>query len=223
MSSENEQKRKLTKEEQQKVILGILLVVFAVAGVWQFGLKKILASRKAVEKEIAAQRKKYDDSKLLVDAAEKVQASFEEQRAKLREIMSAQVPPSSKSMFWTASLLREVESSEEFSLRRESISEKGVDKPRAGRDEEPPVFEDYKVQMEYTAGYHDLGRFLAKLEKRNSFVRIDSLEIGPNAKEEGKLLIRLACAFPRFTDDGFPAEERPDAPVPASEGEEAAK
>ena len=220
MSPENEQKRKLTKEDQQKIILGILLGAFAVAGVWQFGLKKILASRKKIEMEIAGLEKDYKASKMLVDAAATVEETFEEQGEKLGKIISEQLPPSGDTMAWASSLLRETASSDEFSMRDGGISEKGVDKLRRTKDEEPPLFEDYKVQVEYTGGYHDLGRFLAKFERRNSFFRVESLDIGQHPKEEGKLKISLGCAFPRLTEEGFPVEERPAALIPTTAEEE---
>ena len=223
MSPENEQKRKLTKEEQQKIFLGIIMGAAVIYGAWQFGLKKIFDSRKAVEKEIAGLQKEYKDSKMLVDSVEKVEEDFQEQGDKLGKVISEQLPPGNDPMTWAARLLRETANSDAFSLRREGISEQGVERPRAGRDEYPPLFEDYRVRVEYTGGYHDLGRFLAEFEQRNSFFRVDSLGIGRHAKEDGKLRIELGCAFPRLTEEGFPPEERPGAPIPASAGEGTAK
>jgi hypothetical protein len=99
----------------------------------------------------------------------------------------------------------------------------GVAVPPVGsREDKPPLLEEYTVRSDITCTYHELGGFVAALEKENPLMRVEGFELRGASDMTGPLAVNLRLAFLRFNENGFPAEERPDAENPRLVPKEAA-
>lgn len=207
-------RRKFSKEETQRLALVAIIVVAVLAGFWQFALKPLGNKKKQLDKEIQAVRAEFQRNDGLVAGGAKVEALYNETRDRVQAILKESVPPQENAMAWANDLFMEQSVALGRVLDIQSVNEGGVDRLSGGRSSAVPLFEDYLIQIESAGGYHDFGRFLAKLEGKSPFMRVDSFSLRREAKGSGKMAITLACAFPRFTEEGFAPGERPDAEVP---------
>jgi Tfp pilus assembly protein PilO len=205
---------RLSKEDSQKLLLAAMVALMVGVAYWHLALKPISVKKKLVAKEVAAKRAEYQKNSALVAAAPKVEDSYAEARDELLAVQSRQLPPLANSIAWANDLLLELAEVEGIAIEIQAINEGGSDRLTVGRGGPAPLFEDYLIQVDLKGGYHDLGRFLAGLEARNPYVRVDSLAIRKSTREDPRLAITLTCAFPRLTEEGFPPSERPDAELP---------
>jgi len=152
----------LSREQLQKVLLGVIIAIALVAGFWQLVLKPTALKRKKVERDIMVQQKEHQKNKNLVEAAAKIEASYTAARERLRQIMADSVPPQTNATAWANDRLNEHTRAKGIPLDLQAINEAGVDRPMTVRGGPVPLFEDYLINAELTGGYHSLGRFLAR-------------------------------------------------------------
>jgi len=218
MSPRNDnEKRKLSKEDTKKLVLGVMVAVAIVAGFWQLAWKPLGTRIAAREKKLAEIQEAYDAAKRLTDAAPTIATQYETARTRLTNIMRAQMPPPVNATAWASDLFMQTAmSNNRVSIL--SIGNQGLREQEHKKKAAAPLFEECLFDVSLTAPYHAFGRFLAELEKNNPFFRVDSLSASRSAgaagRQDHELVINMMCAFPRLTEDGFPLEERPDAESP---------
>jgi len=199
----------LNKEQLQRVaaVAGAGLVVLGL--LYHFALGPMSRERQRLENAIGAERQTLQDNRAIIQREETIQAQYEETGARLAEIMSKQLAPDENPVSWISSIVQDVAARHGVVVR--SMSGAGtVRPPRPSRDAPPPLFEFFQIQMELRAGYHQFGQFLAELEKRIPYARIDSMSVQPASEGgENKLQIVVRYGILRLTEDGFPTKRRP--------------
>jgi Tfp pilus assembly protein PilO len=64
------------------------------------------------------------------------------------------------------------------------------------------------ASLQFATTYHQLGRFVARLERHERFLRIDALQITPNVAQPGKVNVRVTVS----------AVALPSSPIPVTSG-----
>ena len=204
----------LNKEDSQTILVGVLFGLMITVALWFLAIKPMGAKRKKLETENAALQQEVRTSRQLEQMSDTIEQRYRETRRTLRRAMKEDLPPPANATAWASDVFMAAAVPETIRMELLGINESGTVRIRADRDEPPPLFEDCLFQTEIRAGYHDVGRFLAKVERDNPFARVDGIEMRADPQEDGRLLVTLTCAFPRLTADGFPPEERPSAENP---------
>ncbi len=205
----------LSKEDAQKLLVGVMIAVGILIAFWQLAWKPLGAKIATRKKELAEVQKTYEEAKCLTDVADKIATQYEAIRTRLGQLMEAQLPPPVNATAWASDLFMQTAVSNRKGVTIISIGDRGVQRLQHRKNTPAPLFEECLFQVTLTASYHDFGRFLAQLEKNNPFFRVESLSLAPTqSPAEHLLAINMSCAFPRLTLEGFPPEERPDAESP---------
>lgn len=94
-------------------------------------------------------------------------------------------------------------------------------RPRSKNGRTQPVFEEFVIDLDIQAKFHNFGWFLADLEQRLPYARIDQLSIrGERSRAkngaDNKLRINMQYGILRFTATGLPKDKYPPAaPIPS--------
>ena len=214
--------RAFSKKDAQKLAAVVLAAVVVVALFWRFVMKPLQKKIHGLNSQLQEVTRKYEGNRRLADSEKKVSLLYYQKGSKLMKMAKTQVPPSVNAVAWVSDRIMAAASEVPKNFDIISIGDAGVElKPRARKarskrkkkaGEARPVFKDLLFRVQIRAGYHELGRFLASLEKENRFMRVKSLSMSRSEKEIGSravLKVELVCVFPGFTEDGFPEEVRP--------------
>lgn len=218
----NAEAKTTDKEKKQKVLLGVIVVLFTVVGIWNLVLNPALEEQTRIEDRIQAARDVKREQERLLNRADEIEKEYVELHERLDTLARNQLPPGANPVAWCGERVGRAARRAEISEKNRSYSAANTAAQRRGggrkrKDELPPFFHPYGVAVELTAGYHQLGRFLAELERDMQFMRLKAMSVESNPNElEGPLGITVTCFFPQFTADGVPPGSRPGSPKPTA-------
>lgn len=188
------------------IILGIALV--ALVGLYYLLLAPLRRDRKALSESIDQVQREYDVNKTLVRQAEAVATEHEQVRADFYAIMESQLAPGENPIAWLSAVVQSIAANQGVIIR--NLSEAGTYRePQSGRDAPPPLFEAFQAKIEIQGTYHQLGRFLAKLEERLPYGQIQEMSFTPSGLVPGRVEMNVKYAVARFTEEGFAPGSRP--------------
>jgi Tfp pilus assembly protein PilO len=200
-----------SKEQLQKVAIVVVAGVVLLGLLYYFVVVPMQNERVRLERGIANEQQVLDDNRSYLQQQKAINAVYEETATQLRKAMTEQLAPAENPVSWISSIIQDVASRHRVLVR--SISGAGTIRPaRTSRDAPPPLFEVFQVQVELRAGYHEFGRFLADLEKRIPYARLDTLAMQAATESgsgEQELQVVMRYAIFRFTDEGFSPSRRP--------------
>lgn len=160
---------KLTKEQQQYVALGVMLVVFSVYAYWNFGLK-------VVNTEIGNLQKTITEKRDNLEKAKRLKGLWEEYLQRLGRVQTA-----------TQFLARRLPNKSNYNVGIPRMTkmtlEGGVTLGAYGEDKSAKVkseFEGFekRVALILLAGeYHRLGEFLSRLSAEDLVYNIEDLQM----------------------------------------------
>ena len=204
-------------EHIKKVGIGFGVGLVLLVLVYFVGVSPLLSARKENLEKIDEINSEAERNRMLIKRADEIVNSYKKSGKKLSEIIENKLATSGdKSPFsWTGNLIQNIASKHDVSI--ENISRAGITRRSAveGRDAPPPLIEEFAVNLDLSAEYHNFGRFLAELETRLPYSRIDSVSIGSGGRRresgsERRLGISMRYSVLRFTREAFPPAERPD-------------
>lgn len=216
----------LDKEEKQKLLLFVMAFGGVGALFWQFMLGPVYASASRVQAEKQELIQARDADQALVDRADQVEAQYEDLKAALDSLIEETMPPEDGASAWVSEMIRQLLGQAGIAALDASLSVEGypVRTSRTGRrrakatDTELPMFSEYIVDMGFQCGYHELGRFLWKLEERipHGWIEEFSAKVlgGTGQDVEEKLKIRMKLHLPMPSEEGFPVTARPSQETP---------
>lgn len=197
----------------------IALIFFIIV----FPVRKEISEVKDELKETEEQLK---TDRRLVERAKEILKEYNRERDFMRDILTGDLAPASghgSPLSWSSNLFEELASATGVSI--DNISRAGIARRGSGKGgkEEPPI-EEFIVNLDLRADYHSFGRFLARLEERLPYSRLDQINIRPsrNTREGGRkeLNIKMQYGIFRFTERALPEDKYPPADPPGGDLEE---
>lgn len=205
--------RNLNREQLQKLSAAIGLGVALLVGIHYFVIAPALRDARALATQTEETQQTLEHNQRLLQDAEQVEERHRQVQNRFAFIIDQKLAPSGNELSWVSSAVQSVAQTHGISV--ENLSGQGISRPTpAGRDAPPPRFEVYEANLTLACGYHDFGRFLAQFESRLPYARLESVTMRPGraaTDRERRLSVNLRYAFPRFTDEGFPVDQRPRA------------
>lgn len=191
--------RTMNKEQKQKVILGLLLGVFAVAALYQFVLVPMLARQAE-----SAQRR--DD---LAANVEKARAAIRSEhqldrqlgaiRDTLGQVFARQLPPSDSPLSWASQAINV--QVRQLGLDVISITEGDA---MAGvwshTDLAKRSFRPYAVRLELACSFEDARKLVRSLQQSNPHLAVSGLSIAADTRNVEKLQVMLMLEWPSWRD-----------------------
>ena len=181
--------KKISKEKKIHLAIVAVATVGVIAGLWFFligieqdKIKQIANKSQSVLAEIDKEQK-------VITAAGQVEVELEAATNRLSHIESAM--PSGDLFSWIVS-----------SLKQFNVASYKVDMPQIGSPNLGPVrmfpnfpYNEAAVSVSGTAYYYDLGKFIAELENRFPYLRVQNLMLEPGfgatAEEREKLSFHM--------------------------------
>ena len=198
-------------EQLQKGGIGAAVGVAIWIVVYFLILSPVMNKKAELRTQIEAARSELEQNQRLVAAADAVAENYVDAGRELLQVASEKLAPSDpfrSPLGWVSGILQEYASA--HGVKIQSLSSAGIFRETAqGRNAPPPIFEEYRMNLDLQAGYHQFGRFIADLEERLPYGKIDSFRMSGGRGEEGELSVVMRCGVPKFTEDGFPMEKRP--------------
>lgn len=195
-------KKELTKEKKQTLILITLLVVVVVGLVKTYVLDMMGGQMKEARKTIATLEKQVRDAELQTKNAERNKALLRDITKDLIELNDEGVPLAGNEFAWAA---RQVYNAggklgrSDLEVRehgRTSSDARFVSKLANGAH-----FQAYAVRVTFSAGYYEIGELLNLITQGNPFVTVSRLTIQASANPERHTVDLLLQ---------WPAWEKPD-------------
>ncbi|HWH71699.1 MAG TPA: hypothetical protein VNT26_20160 [Candidatus Sulfotelmatobacter sp.] len=180
---------KLSKEKRQQLVLVIMLIIGALAGLW-FGL--ISSQNESVRK--MADRKDNARRKLLlvkqtIENADQVEAQLGEASKRLTKLESGMA--SGDLYFWAINTIRQFKLSYKIEIPQFST----IEGPKEVSLLPTFPYKQATISVGGTAYFHDFGRFVADFENQYPYIRVANLTLEPlptaGASEREKLSFRM--------------------------------
>jgi len=191
----------LNKEQKQYVVLGVMMVVTAVAVIQNL----LLAPRR---ERLAAAQKMITDNEARVRRGEATLRRDRVTRESLRETAAAivkiseELPPELSRYTWALNRVMGVAHDLELPppLVREYSGQRFVAhrRPYAEVRDRASMWVPYTLEVTAQLGYHDLLRFLAKLKEDHPYISVGSLSIQENVATPERHNIRMLLEWPVF-------------------------
>ncbi|MCF7854193.1 MAG: type II secretion system protein M [Candidatus Pacebacteria bacterium] len=163
-----------------------------------------------LEAEIQSANQALERNRSLVSKADEVEGRYQLEQEELAGIINNKLAPSQNAVAWASNLIQAV--AYDYGVTIESLSGGGTKRAKpASRNAPAPLFEFFQANIVLRCGYHEFGRFLAEMERQIPFARLMNagLRSASRRGSERQLAINIRYAFPRFTDEAFPEEQRP--------------
>ncbi|MFO7822058.1 MAG: hypothetical protein R6V56_08420 [Lentisphaeria bacterium] len=204
-------KQLVMQEQFQKSAIGAGIGLALWVGLYFLVLAPVLQEKNEIEKQTAENRSAVKRNQALIQRADRIQKEYSAVQAELLTAMQKNLVPTGEyanPLSWVGRIIQA--KAEQNELKVTKFVKDGIIRPAVkGRKVPPPILADYRVAIELTGNYHQIGRFFAALEKRLPYGRVDSLQFRPGRSEHPVLSVDMKYRVPMFTSDGFPAEERP--------------
>jgi len=198
-------------EQLKKAGIGVAVGVAMWVALYFLALGPILANRAETGQKMADLQQELKNNKALIQEAEKVQDRYEKARQELLEIMTTKLVPTGSyrsPLTWIGGIVQET--ARRHGVAVDNLSNAGTYREEVrGRDAPPPIFEEYQINVDLTGGYHEFGRFIAEMERALPYSKVDSVRLRSQRGPERNLAIVMKYGIPKFTEDGFPKEKRP--------------
>ncbi len=203
------------KDQLQKAGAAIGIGLVMLAALYYLVIAPMLRERTQLQDSIATAQAELAKNRTLVTQTEKVEKNYEQTRQELFTLMHREMAPAENPVSWISSIMQEI--AVRHGVTISSLSGSGILRTRStSRMAPPPLFERFQAKITLDCTYHQFGRFLADLEKRISFGKIESLNMQPasGADTQRRLSIDLTYSVLRFTEEMFPSEQRPTGDEP---------
>ncbi len=199
----------LQSEQARKLAIGLGVGVLLLAVVSYLLVMPALGEKKKMENEIQQTQTQLESDRQLIAAQDKIHENHQQTACSLFEIMKNDLAPNQNAVAWAGTLFQDIALDE--GVKMTDITGEAMNTPVQDKTK-VPLFENFKAKSGLRARYHNLGRFIAELEKRipvGELVTLNVTQAPISENEIPQLSITLEYAFPRFTGDGFPEEKRP--------------
>lgn len=164
---------KLSKEKLQQLIVLVVGTLVVIGVLWAFVISKQLEAIKETRTKVGEVEEKIGTGQRWVGRKKEVDLGVEEMTKKLKEIESGMA--SGDQYLWFDSLLKNFQ-----------ITHGKVRVPRISRPENIQVgvlpefpYQAVKYNVQGSAYYHDLGKFVADFENQFPYMRLQNLELRP--------------------------------------------
>ncbi|HZV33378.1 MAG TPA: hypothetical protein VFB72_02285 [Verrucomicrobiae bacterium] len=183
--------KKLSKEKRLHLILVAIVTVGVIVGLW-WG---VISMQKSKLREIAQKsdsvQHEMDKIQKVVAEADKVQLALNADTNRLNEI-ELNLPSASSDLFtWIVTSLKQ------FNVPSYKVEMPQISSPSVGEVKMFPAFpySQAVVTVSGSAYYYDFGKFLADLENRFPYLRVENLNLEPgfgsNPEEREKLSFHM--------------------------------
>jgi len=219
MSPNNTQPHGLSQTEVQRIVLGIVVAAAVLFAYWRFAFTPLRHTVQQLRGKYDKEERKYRTNKTLVESLPVLRERHKAVGRRLSNALTEYLPPHENAAAWVGDLIIETAMKSPSSIKILSITADSIQKFRQRKGRPPPMFEECLFRIELIAPYHDFGRFLAIVEKRAPYMRVDSLYMTRKQREKSRRLqIELICAFPRVAREVLPPERLPERWEDATKG-----
>jgi Tfp pilus assembly protein PilO len=164
---------KLSKEKRQQLVLVVLLALAAVAGIW-FGLiKNQQSGLKKLSDQRAAAAMKFEEVKRAIANADQIETQATEAGRRLATLEEGMA--SGDLYAWMITAIREFKLPYKVEIPQFSA----LDGPKEMTMLAQFPYKQASITIIGTAGFYDLGRFIADFENQHPYMRILNLSLEP--------------------------------------------
>jgi hypothetical protein len=198
------------KDQLQKVSIAVGGGIVLFVGLYYLLISPMLKDRAAIAAAAAEELETLEKNRALIARADEVRQEYMAVRDKLAAVIEKKLAPTDNPVSWVSDIINTAANRSGVAVR--SLSGAGTYKEGLGTPRgKPELFETFRATFELRGGFHDVGRFLALLEKRVPHSQLVTMTMqpaggGPDVKG---LTVRITHGFARFTEDGVPLETRP--------------
>jgi hypothetical protein len=215
-------KKALQSEQARKLAIGLGAGMLLLAVVTYLLVMPARGEKKKMENTIQQTQTQLESDQQLIAAQDKIHENHQQTACSLFEIMKSDLAPNQNAVAWAGTLFQDIAFEE--GVKMTDITGEAMNTPIQDKTK-VPLFENFKAKSGLRTRYHNLGRFIAELEKRIPVAELVTLNVTQppiSENEIPQLSITLEYAFPRFTENGFPEEKRPtkedcEPPPPSQE------
>jgi Tfp pilus assembly protein PilO len=194
---------KLTKEQQQYVVLGVLLLAGGVYGYWNLLMKPMAEEAERIQKELKTKKEN-------LEQARKLRATWEEYMQRLARVQAAsqyvnrRLPPKSE---FSASPTRFVKLALEGGVTFAGY--RAIETPAASQSE----FEGFEKQLANVVlmgEFHKLGEFLSRLSGEDVVYNIGDVNlVGGNFEAQERFNITTSISVDLISYASLEGEKKP--------------
>ena len=179
---------KLNKEKSQLLVLSLLVIVIMLVSYFYFFLKPKAAVLREILPEAAALDKEVMETGKLISNID----DFKKEISKLKKEVGQYETklPTEKEITSILNQLSALASQEQVKII--GIRELGITRDDA--EEKERAYKEVPIEIEMKSGYHQLGRFINKIESSDRLMKIESLEINSNYQNLTEHTVKLVIS-----------------------------
>jgi len=221
MSTEAEL-QKIKKEQQQKLILAVIMIVGALGGFWTLVMSPIKEKIASVNTKLQAEKEIERKNARLIKGQKKIEKDWHENGLKLYEYINDRMPPVENELAWLERRIRELSTAagvENMVVRNKNrkglpISTLLKKKKKMGKKDIVSFWLRYEAELNFSCTYNQLGCFLESLENRFPFAEIKDLVITKNVRRNNEkptriLNVSMIIYLLRFNENITPLDRIP--------------
>jgi hypothetical protein len=195
----------MTKDQKQKVILGVIVGAAAIIGIKQFVVGPMIANRGKSGAEYEALRLKIDSANTAIRNEPATAKKLEESRQALVLAGREHIPSSDNQLAWATKTI--------YTLARgvgvdiESVSETETDAGNfTAKEQTKLAFKPYAVRIAMQCSYAQLSQLVKALEDSNPHLCIVGIQVSAQPAIADRHQIGLVVEWPSWKD---PARAKP--------------
>ncbi len=182
----------LSKEEQQKYILIVSVVVAVVGGGIYFGIMPILNMTQKMNTDIEKLQSQISTGKTLIKQLHSLKNEYADKRKNLKIILKNFLPPKNDTY------LHSIKKINAYGHDINLIAEK-IDPVSPTKTDADDVFQPYAIQVLLICGYTKLLNFLEIVEKDNPYANFKLIQVTGTRDDYEHHQINLIIEYPYYT------------------------
>ena len=189
--------KSLSKEQQQKYALLLIIGVAALFALKQFALTPLLAGHRAAKEELATLETKLEQAEAIIKRDDELTRALAESNRRLQEAARQQIPSPQNALAWAnKTIFAEARS---IGVDVESVSDLEVDvNGFTAKDQEKRMYKPYGVRVVTQCSFAELGRFIQSLESHNPHLSVSGFTITGQAASPERHQILLNIEWPSW-------------------------
>lgn len=204
----------MNKAKKQKIILFAMIGLFAVAGLYQFGLVPLLDGVTELEAAKETRLAELRKAEKLIKNRLLMQKDAAAMRSQTEHVLATELPPTDNALAWAQQAVYAQTRAMKLAVNSivEDQSSGGVwDAPDLGKK----VFKPYSIRIELTASFEEARDLVRALQNSNPRLSISAIGISADGRTPERHHLTMTLEWPSWRDAsqaanpfGVPVEEK---------------
>ncbi len=189
--------KSLSKEQQQKYALLLIIGVAALFALKQFVISPLLAGHRTAKEELAGLESKLAQAEATIKRDEELTRALAESSRQLQVAARDLIPSPENALAWATKTI--YAQARTIGLDVESVSDLEVDvNGFMAKDQDKRAFKPYGVRVVTQCSFAELGRFIQALEADNPHLSVSGFAITGQATTPERHQILLSVEWPSW-------------------------